>query len=309
VTGIVYDDIYLKHTRPDHPENARRLEAIVEHLKKVGLWEQMQLIPPRQVTQDQIESVHSWPYLQKVKKLCRSGGGFLDPDTYVTPVSYEVACYAAGGVLAACDAVVTGKVSNALALVRPPGHHATSEEGMGFCIFNNVAIAARYLQGAYRIWKIAIIDWDVHHGNGTQSIFYSDPSVFYVSLHRFPFFPGTGSAREVGEGAGRGFTKNVPISPGMTAKDYIGRFQNTLKQYLFPFKPEMILISSGFDAFASDPIGGLNLWPEDFAKLTEIVLELAEKSTGGRVVSALEGGYSIEALPACVEQHLRVLAR
>ena len=307
MTGVVYDDVYLQHEAKEHPESPERLRACVEHLKKCGLWEKVLLVPPRKAPVEEIMRVHSWAYIRRVKEMSDTGGGFLDPDTYVTEKTFETASWAAGGVLSACDAVLTRKVSNALALVRPPGHHASASDGSGFCIFNNVAIAAKYLQAVYSIWRIAIIDWDVHHGNGTQSIFYADPTVFFLSAHRFPFFPGTGEAREVGTGPGTGFNKNVPLPAATTASDYVSRFSAALRDYVAPFSPEFILISAGFDAYSGDPIGGLNLWPEDFARLTEQVLDLARKTAGGRVVSVLEGGYDLMGLPACVEQHLTVL--
>jgi acetoin utilization deacetylase AcuC-like enzyme len=290
-----------------HPENAQRLVAIMRVLEKEGVLEKTLSIAPRQAKIAEIEYVHSAHYIARVKSFCEKGGGYLDPDTYVLPSSFEIALLAVGGVLAATDAVIEGKVRNALALVRPPGHHALRDRGMGFCIFNNIAIAAKYAQKKYGLKKVLIIDWDVHHGNGTQEVFYSDPSVLFASFHQYPHYPGTGDSDETGEGDGKGFTLNFPLSWGSQAKDFLHIFNNVLIPRAKDFSPEIIFISAGFDAHISDPLNSLRLTASDFGKFTDIVGEIARSSAEGRIVSVLEGGYNLEYLPQCVLAHLNSL--
>lgn len=306
-TGIVYHPDYLKHTMAGHPENAQRLMAIMKMLKKEGILEATKSIAPRKAKIAEIEYVHSAHYIDRVKSLCERGGGYLDPDTYVLPSSFEIALLAAGGVLAAADAVIDGKVKNALALVRPPGHHALRDRGMGFCIFNNIAIAAKYAQKKYGLKKVLIVDWDVHHGNGTQDIFYCDPSVLFVSFHQYPHYPGTGGSDETGEGDGKGFTLNFPLSWGSEAKDFLRIFNDILIPRVKDFSPEIVFISAGFDAHIDDPLNSLRLTASDFGKFTDIVGEIAKNSAEGRIVSVLEGGYNLEYLPHCVLAHLNSL--
>ena len=305
MTTVIYDDIYLKHdTGPNHPENAARIINTIEHLRSTGIWQKLDIKKPRAAAEDELSAVHSTIQIEKVAEIAGSGGGYLDPDTYVSPNSYEAALYAAGAPLTAIDLIMDKKADNAFCLVRPPGHHATPEKGMGFCLFNNVAIAAKYIQSRYSLDRIAIIDWDVHHGNGTQDAFYDDPSVMYFSMHRYPFYPGTGAEEETGKDSGAGFTINIPLSYNTEPQEYLKLFKDTLEKRIKPFKPQFILISSGFDAYRLDPISGLSLEASDYNKLTKLTQNIANVCCDGRIVSCLEGGYHLLDLPKCIEEHL-----
>jgi len=307
-TGVVYHPDYLKHkTRLWHPEHPGRLTAIVEQLKTTEFYEQLVFIDPIIADVEHISLVHSEEYIQRVKKICQAGGGLLDTgDTPVGKESYDVARLAVGGVMAAVDAVMADIIKNAFCLVRPPGHHATPSMGMGFCIFNNVAIAARYLQKQHNLEKILIVDWDVHHGNGTQNAFYNDASVLYFSVHRGMFYPGTGWAEERGKGAGEGYTINAPLNYGSGGIIYSKVFEEFLIPATDKFKPDFILVSAGFDAHEVDPLGGMSVATEDFGRLAEMVKALAEKHCDGRLMAALEGGYDLESLANSVVEVLRV---
>ncbi|MEW6360311.1 MAG: histone deacetylase [Planctomycetota bacterium] len=305
-TILFYDDVFLRHDTGYHPEKAQRLVSIRDHLKEEGLWENVRT-GPRAAAEDEIAANHERRYIAHCRKVAASGGGMLDPDTVVSPGSYDAAIRAAGALLEACDAVMNGKAKSALCLVRPPGHHALSAQGMGFCIFNNVAVAAHYLKRKHGLKKIAIVDWDVHHGNGTQDSFYRDPSVLFFSIHRYPFYPGTGAATEAGEGEGKGATINKPVPYGISRAEYIAIFKDVLTGPVKDFRPEAILISAGFDAHVDDPIGGLSLEHEDFGTLTEIVKKVAVETCGGRIVATLEGGYGLDDLARCAAAHLRAL--
>lgn len=310
-TGFVYDDVYLKHnTGAGHPERSERLTAIVSKLKSDGLLASLVPLRPSAASLDWITTIHAPGYVERVKKDCRDDTGYVDtPDAPASNRSYDVALMAAGGVLAAVDAVMKGEVRNAFCAVRPPGHHALKNRALGFCLFNNVAIAARYIQKKYGLAKVLIVDWDVHHGNGTQAAFYEDPTVFYFSVHLSPFYPNTGHADEKGEGQGTGFTLNVPLSAGCGDADYKKAFEEKLKPAADAFKPDFVLISAGFDAAQGDLLGRMKVTPEGYAALTRIVRDIAEKHCGGRLVSTLEGGYNLDALAASVEAHLRVLMK
>ncbi len=305
-TGFIYHESYLAHdTGSGHPERPDRLKAITEHLKHTSLWARLQhpLIDP--AAEEWILKVHSSRHWKLVKESCARGIEVLDRgDTHVCKKSYEVALLAAGGVLAGVDAVMTGIVQNAFCAVRPPGHHAESDAVMGFCLFNNVAIAARYAQQKYGVEKVAIVDWDVHHGNGTQEIFYEDPSVFYISTHQYPFYPGTGARTEIGSGRGRGYTLNCPMGAGSGEKDYLEAFTKEIVPALARYKPGLLVISAGFDAHKDDPLANINLTEKSFAELTRFVLEVADKCCSGRIVSVLEGGYNLQALAKSAESHL-----
>ena len=310
-TGFVYDAIYLEHkTTPGHPESPERLVKIVERLKAEGLYSRLVELKPTPAPLDCIETVHSHEYIERARKSCEGGAGYLDSlDVPISRRSYEAALMAAGGMLTAIDAVMEQKVTNAFCAVRPPGHHALENKAMGFCIFNNIAIGARYIQKKHQLPKILIVDWDVHHGNGTQAAFYDDPNVLYFSVHQYPFYPGTGSQAERGAEKGLNYNINVPLPAGSGDEEYVNAFEQTLAPAALAFSPDFVLVSAGFDAHKEDLLGAMKVTQQGFAKLTQIVKNIAEKSCAGRLVSILEGGYGLEGLAASVEAHIRVLMR
>ncbi len=302
---IFHDDCFENHvTGAGHPESPSRLRAI---LARLGHRDDLSGAPT-DVSPSILRDVHSQGQIDLARKISLAGGGLIDADTVLSHQSWDVALRAAGSAVAATDAVLTGAVSRALCLVRPPGHHASHVSSSGFCIFNNVALAARHAQKAHSVGRVLIVDWDVHHGNGTQDIFWSDPSVFFLSVHRWPFYPGTGSAEETGTGAGLGFTKNVPLPAGTGRQRYIEAFNAALESAAAKIRPELIIISAGFDAHRADPIGSLGLESEDFATLTRSVVETANTWCKGRIVSCLEGGYNLTALGESVRFHADSLA-
>jgi acetoin utilization deacetylase AcuC-like enzyme/formylglycine-generating enzyme required for sulfatase activity len=310
-TGFVYDPVYLEHkTGPGFPERPGRLEAIVKRLRDAGLEAKLTAIRPLPSPREWIEKVHTPAYVERVRKAaaaCGDGIDHLDSgDCPISAKSFDAAVAAVGGVLAAVDAVMAGKVRNAFCAVRPPGHHALKERAMGFCLFNNVAVAARYLQQKHKLARILIADWDVHHGNGTQAAFYEDPTVFYFSTHQFPFYPGSGAATERGAGKGAGATLNVPLRAGAGDAEIRKAFE-TLRAAARDFRPDFVLVSAGFDAHADDPLADLAVTETGFAALTRTMREIAGTHCDGRLVSMLEGGYHLEALADSVEAHLRVL--
>jgi acetoin utilization deacetylase AcuC-like enzyme len=255
-----------------------------------------------------ITTIHAPEYVERVRKACEGGGGLMDSgDTPVSADSYEAARRAAGGVMAAVDAVMEGKVRNAFCAVRPPGHHALRNRAMGFCLFNNVAIATRYAQKKHNLAKVLIVDWDVHHGNGTMDAFYDDGSILQFDIHRSPFYPGSGTADETGRGKGLGMKINVPIPAGSGDDVYKKAFEEKLRPAAMAFRPDVVFISAGFDAGVGDPLGGMKVTPEGYAALTRLVRAIAEECCRGRLVAVLEGGYDLEGLASSVEAHLRVL--
>jgi acetoin utilization deacetylase AcuC-like enzyme/formylglycine-generating enzyme required for sulfatase activity len=310
-TGFIYDDIYIEHkTTPGHPERPERLVEIVKRLKKEGLYSRLLELKPAAAAVDWIQTIHSLEYIERARSNCEKGAGYLDSlDVPISQRSYEAAVTAAGGVLAAVDAVMERKVANAFCAVRPPGHHALEDRAMGFCIFNNVAIGARYIQKKYGLSNVLIVDWDVHHGNGTQAAFYDDPTVLYFSVHQYPFYPGTGSEAETGGGKGLSCNINVPLPAGSGDGVYIEAFEEKLRLAALGFSPDFVLVSAGFDAHENDLLGGMAVTTEGFARLTEIVKAIAQKRCEGRLVSVLEGGYGLEGLAASVEAHIGVLMR
>lgn len=310
MTGLVADPIVKDHdTGPTHPESPARFDAVWRGLEKAGLLQQLVSVPSRRATEEQILLCHTREYLELVKAEVSAGRYMLSTgDTVICPRSFEVALWAVGGVLNAVDSVFEGQCANAFCLIRPPGHHATPNRGMGFCIFNNVAIAARYAQQRYGISRVLIIDWDVHHGNGTQDIFYEDGSVFYFSTHQWPWYPGTGLENEIGVGPGKGTTLNCPLPAGSGRKEIFSAFEQKLVPAMETFRPEFILISAGFDSRLGDPLGRFTLLDEDFADLTRLVGNLAERYANGRLVSVLEGGYNLEGLASAVRVHVATLA-
>ncbi len=304
--GFIYHPDYLKHiTGPGHPERPQRLEGLLQHLLPTPLWGKMSHLRPLPAHVEMVNLVHSERYTTMIKVRCQSGETVLDDgETRICRDSYDAALLAVGGVQTAIDEVLGGKLRRAFCAVRPPGHHAETSEAMGFCLFNNIAIAARYAQSQYGIERVAIVDWDVHHGNGTQKAFYEDDSVFFVSLHQYPFYPGTGAANERGAGRGEGFTLNCPMGAGSVEKDYLDAFELQIIPALNRFQPQLVLISAGFDAHADDPLAGINLREESYRRMTEYMVGLSEKFCDGRIVSVLEGGYNIQALARSVEAHL-----
>jgi acetoin utilization deacetylase AcuC-like enzyme len=293
VTLLVSDPLYLEHHAPGHVECPERVEAILGHFRKCGLLDRLTPLAPRDATLQEIALVHHPAYIDVVHEFSARGGGWFDSDTYLNDRSFDAARRAAGGVLAAAEALRDGRDRTAFCAVRPPGHHATPERGMGFCLFNNVAIAARFLRK-----RVLIVDWDVHHGNGTQDTFEDDPSVWYLSTHRFPFYPGTGGAGE----RGAGNIINLPMDIDTPRGVFLERFTQAVRKAAREFKPEFLIVSCGFDAYEGDPIGGLNLKPGDFRTMTDVVCGL-----GIPVVSALEGGYSLTGLGLCAEEHVEGL--
>ncbi len=310
-TGFVYDPVYLEHkTGPGFPERPGRLEAIVKRIRDTGLEAKLTAIRPLPDPRTWIEKVHTPAYVERVRKAVAACGDDIDHldsgDCPVSAKSYDAALAAVGGVLAAVDAVMAGKVRNAFCAVRPPGHHALKERAMGFCLFNNVAVAARYLQQKHKLGNVLIADWDVHHGNGTQAAFYEDPTVFFFSTHQFPFYPGSGSAAERGAGKGAGTTLNVPLRGGAGDAEIRKAFES-LRAAARDFRPDFVLVSAGFDAHADDPLAELAVTEAGYAALTRTMREIAGTHCGGRLVSMLEGGYHLGALADSVEAHLRAL--
>jgi acetoin utilization deacetylase AcuC-like enzyme len=308
MTLLYSDPLFLKHDTGRHPERPERLRSIDARLRSAGLVERCTVVTPTPLTEDEVRGVHEPPVVERVKQAAHAGGAWLDGDTFVSPASFEVALNAAGACVSAVDAVLNGN-GNALCLVRPPGHHATPGHSMGFCLFNNIALAARHAKTVAELTRILVIDWDVHHGNGTQDVFYDDPTVMFFSIHRYGqgFYPGTGADDETGQGRGLGYTRNEAVRYGTRRPDYHGRFRNALEECADRIKPELVLLSAGFDAHREDPIGALGLETEDFAVLTREVLEVARVHAGGRLVSCLEGGYDLGALAESVEAHLMEL--
>ncbi len=304
--GYVTHPDYLTHqTGFSHPERPERLQAINDHLRACGLMDELVMIPPRPAELKWLELVHGAAYIRRVEEFSRSGRAIIDSmDTGISPRSYDVSLLAAGGALAAADAILDGRVACAFAAARPPGHHALRDVAMGFCLFNNIAITARYLQQRHGLERILIVDWDVHHGNGTQDAFYDDPSVFFFSIHQYPFYPGTGGARETGSGQGAGATLNAPMQAGAGNDDYRRIFDDVLGPRVLAFKPQFILISAGFDAHREDPLGGMLLTEQGYARLTDTVRTWASDLCNGRVLSLLEGGYDLKALARSTEAHL-----
>jgi acetoin utilization deacetylase AcuC-like enzyme len=308
-TGLVYHPAYLDHDMgAGHPESPNRLRAILQQLERSGTAGRVRKIEPRKAEDEWITQIHSPSYVAALNThQPASGRVALDADTSMSPGSLPAAYLAAGGALAAVDAIMRGDVEHAFCAVRPPGHHAETARAMGFCLFNNVAIAARYVQKKYGLSRVLIVDWDVHHGNGTQHSFEQDPSILFFSTHQYPHYPGTGQATERGTGAGEGFTINVPMEAGDGDDEYHAIFLNVLLPAAKAFKPEFVIISAGFDAHRDDPLASMGLTEAGYSDLTGIVVGIAKRHAQGRLLSALEGGYNLTALGASVDAHLKVL--
>ncbi len=307
MTLYYFDPAYMEHDTGAHPENAGRLQAVTRHLSFTGVDAlcKRQACPP--ISRERLEYVHTADYIDSVEELARRGGGRLDEDTVVSLRSFDVALIAAGAAVDAVEQVVRGADRNAFCLSRPPGHHALPNRAMGFCLFNNIALAASVARRELGIQRLLIVDWDVHHGNGTQDIFYADPTVGFLSMHRWPFWPGTGAASEIGTGEGIGANRNIPIEFGTSRDEQLRRFSSELDDFAQQIQPELILLSAGFDSHRTDPVGSLGLETEDFVELTRAVMRVADQYAEGRLVSILEGGYNPDALTDCVEVHLETL--
>ncbi|MCA1958770.1 MAG: histone deacetylase [Nitrospira sp.] len=308
-TGFVYHPAYLEHDMgPGHPESPNRLRAIVQQLEQSGTLARLTKIEPRRAEDEWITQVHTPVYVASLNRHApMSGRVSLDPDTSMSPGSLTAAYLAAGGALAAADAIMAKQVDHTFCAVRPPGHHAEAGRAMGFCLFNNVAVATRYIQRRYGLTRVLIVDWDVHHGNGTQHSFEDDPSVLFFSTHQYPHYPGTGREIERGKGAGEGFTINVPMEAGEGDDEYRTVFRKVLVPAADDFKPEFVIISAGFDAHRDDPLASMALTEAGYADLTDIVVGIAKRHAQGRILSSLEGGYNLRALAASVEAHVQAL--
>jgi len=308
-TGFVYHPAFLDHDMgPGHPESPERLRAIVNRLQSTGTLDRLQKIEPVSAADEWITQIHTRAYVQALKaRAPASGRVSLDADTSLSPGSLAAAYLAAGGALAGADAIMSRRVDHVFCAVRPPGHHAERDRAMGFCLFNNVAIAARYLQRHHRIQRVLIVDWDVHHGNGTQHSFYDDASVLFFSTHQYPCYPGTGRTTERGVGAAEGTTINLPLSAGEGDREYRDLFHRVLVPAADTFKPDFVIISAGFDAHQDDPLASMGLTENGYAELTAIVAGIAAKHCQNRILSCLEGGYNLTALAASVESHLLTL--
>lgn len=304
-TGIVKDSRYLQHTAGfSHPESPARLAAVYEMLDNPDTSWKYVAIEPREASHDEIAYVHTPHYIDFVASTAGKSHVILDPDTMTSAETYEISKLAVGGLLNAIDAVIAGDVDNAFALVRPPGHHAGAANSAGFCVFNNIAVGAMHARYKHDVKKILIVDWDLHHGNGTQKMFYTDRQVLYFSTHQYPYYPGTGSWQEIGEGMGLGFTVNVPLTRGAGNGTYVSAFRKILTPIALAYQPQLILLSAGFDIFFKDPLGGMRVTPEGFAAMARILLNIADECCDGKLVAVLEGGYHVGGLTQSVRATL-----
>jgi acetoin utilization deacetylase AcuC-like enzyme len=308
-TGIVKDWRYAEHKMgDDHPESPQRIRVIYEMLEQEKIFSSFPIVEPRPAKHEEVALIHTREYIRQIEGTAGRDRVYLDPDTSTSPRSYEVSLLAAGGLLEAADRIMEGKIQNGFALVRPPGHHAEASQARGFCIFNNIAIAAQYLIEKWKLRRILIVDWDIHHGNGTQNSFFSRDDVLYFSTHQFPHYPGTGHWSEVGAGRGEGFTVNVPLAGGKADDDFLAIYRELLRPIAESFKPEFILVSAGFDTFAGDPLGGMEVSIEGFGALTAELMGLAREMSQNRMLLTLEGGYNLFGLKDGVKSVLLALS-
>jgi acetoin utilization deacetylase AcuC-like enzyme len=309
-TAIIHHPICYEHETGDfHPESPERYRAIMNSLKgDIKVWSTLLEIEAPMATRGDVQACHTSQHYKRVERAVSEGKGYLDADTTISLRSFDAALRSAGAACRAVDAIMNGEATNAFIPMRPPGHHATRETAMGFCLFNSVAIAARYAQARYpEIERVAIVDWDVHHGNGTQGIFYEDPSVFFFSMHQYPWYPGTGTRGETGYGRGRGYTLNLPLKAATKAKEQRQQFDTAISEISGKFSPDLILISAGFDSHKDDPLGQLMLDDNDFVAMTMTIKGWAESSCKGRLISCLEGGYNLDSLGQTVLKHVKAL--
>ena len=307
-TGYFYNPLFLQHKTEPHPENPGRLEAIDHKIRSADFFSSLEIIEPRKATIEEIAFNHDPAYISDLDKSCQAGIQQLDADTSISRASYDAALLAAGAGLTAIDKILDGELDNAFCAVRPPGHHAEKNHSMGFCLFNNVAVAAHYARNTKDLNRVLIFDWDVHHGNGTQNSFYQDSTVFYSSTHQYPFYPGTGDEDETGSGDGLGTTLNFPMRAYAGDKTYLDVVENRLIPAIFNFKPELIIISAGFDAHTNDPLANIQLSTNCFGQMTALIKQAANEVCQGRLLSMLEGGYDYEALSNSVHLHLQQLS-
>ena len=305
--GLIYDPVYLEHDTGTHVENAGRLTTTLSVLEETEVKQKIKLLTPRPASTEEIALVHSQQYIDQIKTISTRGGGSLDLDTITSSGSYQAALMAAGGVISAADAVMDKTVNHAFCLVRPPGHHATCWHGMGFCLFNNVAIAAKYILANYSIQRILIVDFDVHHGNGTQDMFYTDPNVLYFSTHQYPLYPGSGTLDEIGTREGEGFNINIPMAPGCGDSEYQTIYEDILAPIAIRYKPQMILVSAGYDAHWADNLASMQLSVFGYVRIAEILKVLADTLCDGNLVFSLEGGYHQQALAYSIAASLNIL--
>ncbi|MBI4390001.1 MAG: histone deacetylase [Nitrospinae bacterium] len=306
-TGYIYHPFYLQHHTEPHPENPGRVEAIHNKIQQDPIYPKLILSGPREALPEEIALNHDPAYVRAVREACAEGVRYLDADTVVSSASYKAALLSAGAGIAAVDLVLDGVCDNAFCAVRPPGHHAERDRAMGFCLFNNVAIAAHYARRKRGLNKVFIFDWDVHHGNGTQNSFYSAPDIYYSSVHQYPFYPGTGDSDETGSGDGLGATLNFPLRAYSGDKEYLALVENRLIPEMFRFKPDLIVLSAGFDAHEDDPLANMQVTTGCYGRMTDLILQAAGEICHGRVVSMLEGGYNHEALSDSVLLHVKRL--
>lgn len=308
-TAVFYDPIYLEHDNGfGHPERPERLEATMRVLEETGLAEKVRVISPRDATPEEVGLVHPKSHVETVKRVAEEGGGWLDPDTHVSPPSYLAALKSAGAALEGLERIFSGDIDNAFCLVRPPGHHATATHGMGFCLFNNNAIAARFAMERFGVSRVFILDWDAHHGNGIQDIFYGDERVLYASLHQYPFYPGSGHYEEIGDGSGRGYTVDFPL-PALSGGDtYLEAFDRVILPIARQYRPELVLISAGYDGHFSDPLCSMRLNATSYAEMAARLKDLAEEVCGGRLLASLEGGYDLTGIAISITNTVAVMA-
>jgi len=307
-TGYISDPFYLKHKNEPHPENPGRLNAIQKNIESSKYYNNLTLIQPRKARVEDIAKIHGKEYIQSVENSCQNGVRNLDADTVISKDSYQAALLSAGAGLEAVDKILGGTVDNAFCAVRPPGHHAEQNKAMGFCLFNNVGVIARYAQNVHKLEKVFIFDWDVHHGNGTQHSFYKDSSVYYSSIHQYPFYPGTGGVDETGTEDGLGANLNLPMRAHSCDADYMNAIEHKLIPVIQKFNPDLIIISAGFDAHTNDPLAQINLSTECYGKMTQKLMEIANDVCNGRIISMLEGGYDYSALADSVQLHVETLS-